>query len=521
MTDYTLTTGDDNFPGTAGPDTFSGPAGGTDTLNGAGGDDTFTIDDDQLGTIDGGTGTDTVGVLHFQLSTSQLSFSNVEILDLTNVPGLSASAAQVNAFSTILVDSSLPEFKVNLEGLSSIILPGEGTLEFFSVDFSTRFISSTLLKVSAHSAGTIKGTGNADELKGGSTTEFTDGFHHTDYGSSLYGLGGDDRLIGSGASDHLDGGTGADFMQGGGGGDGFVVDNVGDVVVAGFEGGTSAGPLYNGIAASISIDLRDTTHFQGVIRVVGLTGTSNINATGNALDNELSGNSGTNILDGGAGNDKLYGGLGDDLYRVDSAADLIFDASAGGGIDRVVASKNYVLNAGARVEWIQTDGSAGAVAINLYGNEFANRIIGNAAVNILSGGTGNDVINGGAGNDALYGGLGNDILAGAQGNDAFFFDTTLNAATNVDQISDFTNAAGNNDVFRLDNAVFAGLPAGVLAANRFHVGAGAHDADDRIIYNQATGDLFFDSNGNAAGGATKFAHLSNHAVLTSADFVVF
>ena len=35
MTDYTLTTGADNFPGTPAADTFSGPAGGTDTLNGA------------------------------------------------------------------------------------------------------------------------------------------------------------------------------------------------------------------------------------------------------------------------------------------------------------------------------------------------------------------------------------------------------------------------------------------------------------------------------------------------------
>ena len=300
------------------------------------------------------------------------------------------------------------------------------------------------------------GTNNADELEGGSTDDISDPWHWRTYGSSLGGGGGNDRLIGGGGSDYLNGGTGADHMEGGYGGDYYYVDNVGDTVVDSAEGSNQTFSIYNRINATISIDLNDTTHFQGTFREVFLQGSSNLNATGNSIDNVLVGNSATNILDGGAGNDKLYGGLGDDLYRVDGAADLIFDASANGGIDRVLASKNYVLNAGARVEWIQTDGSAGAVAINLYGNEFANRIIGNAAVNILSGGAGDDVINGGAGNDALFGGPGNDVLAGSQGNDAFFFDTALSAETNVDRITDFTNAAGNNDVFRLDNAVFAG-----------------------------------------------------------------
>ena len=109
MTDYTLTIGNDNFPGTPAADTFSGPDGGTDTLNGAGGNDTFAIhgikwgiSDGQQGTIDGGSGTDTVVQLEHDIH-DLLTFSNVEILDLTNVSGLGARIAHLTAFSTILV----------------------------------------------------------------------------------------------------------------------------------------------------------------------------------------------------------------------------------------------------------------------------------------------------------------------------------------------------------------------------------------------------------------------------------
>jgi Ca2+-binding RTX toxin-like protein len=141
----------------------------------------------------------------------------------------------------------------------------------------------------------------------------------------------------------------------------------------------------------------------------------------------------------------------------------------------------------------------------------------------LNGGGGKDTLNGGAGNDKLNGGLGNDKLNGSTGNDAFVFNTALNAATNKDTISGFANAAGNNDVIQLDNAIFAKLGGGAahaLNAAFFHNGAAAADANDFIVYNQATGALIYDVNGNAAGGAVQIATISNHALLTAADFVV-
>ena len=59
-----------------------------------------------------------------------------------------------------------------------------------------------------------------------------------------------------------------------------------------------------------------------------------------------------------------------------------------------------------------------------------------------------------------------------------------------------------------------------MAADAFHIGAAAADAEDRIIYNQATGALSYDANGTGAGGLVKFAQLTAGLGLTNADFVI-
>ena len=138
------------------------------------------------------------------------------------------------------------------------------------------------------------------------------------------------------------------------------------------------------------------------------------------------------------------------------------------------------------MEALTTTDNNGMDAINLTGNNSAQDIVGNAGVNVLQGLGGDDYLQGRAGNDTLTGGAGND---------KFLFNTALNAATNVDTITDMTAGV---DIIRLDDAFFAGIGAvGVLDADAFHIGAAAADAEDRIVYNSATGQLFFDSNGNA------------------------
>ena len=101
--------------------------------------------------------------------------------------------------------------------------------------------------------------------------------------------------------------------------------------------------------------------------------------------------------------------------------------------------------------------------------------------------------------------------AGQGGADTFAFTTALGAG-NVDTIVDFDG----DDIIALDNAVFTGLADGALDPNAFVVGTAAHDADDRIIYDNATGNLYFDADGSGTGSAAVlFAMLQNGRVLTA------
>ena len=233
---------------------------------------------------------------------------------------------------------------------------------------------------------------------------------------------------------------------------------------------------------------------------------------GDGDDTILTGNQ-DDLIDGGLNVDTMAGGNGDDTYTVDNTADAVIEM-AGGGNDQVKSSASFVLAAN-----VETLILAGGLAINGTGNASANIIIGNNFANTLNGGLGNDTVNGAIGNDKLFGGAGNDRLTGGLNADVFVFNTALNAAANRDLVTDFSHV---DDTLQLENAIFTKLGAGVHALNPafFHVGAAAADANDYIVYNQGTGVLSYDANGNAAGGAIAFAFLANHAALAANDFLV-
>jgi serralysin len=225
---------------------------------------------------------------------------------------------------------------------------------------------------------------------------------------------------------------------------------------------------------------------------------------GDAGNDLLLGGEGNDTINGGAGSDQMAGGNGNDTYVVDAAADIIEETAAGGS-DRVVSFINFTL--GANLERLDLTGSA----VIGTGNSLNNTMIGSAGANTL---------NGGDGNDAFNSGLGNDTLTGGAGADSFFFATALNSATNVDRITDYSLA----DQFRLDDAIFTGLSAGTLAATAFKtigVAGAVVDADDRIIYDTSTGNLYFDVNGSSAGGAAHIARLTAGLALNAAEFTIF
>ncbi len=109
-------------------------------------------------------------------------------------------------------------------------------------------------------------------------------------------------------------------------------------------------------------------------------------------------------------------------------------------------------------------------------------------------------------------------MTGGLDQDTFVFSSVANTLGNNDKITDFNVA---DDTIKLENGVFGALGApGALAAAKFHIGAHAAAAEDRIIYNKATGALMYDVNGSAAGGETTFAKLTANLALTAADIVV-
>jgi len=70
--------------------------------------------------------------------------------------------------------------------------------------------------------------------------------------------------------------------------------------------------------------------------------------------------------------------------------------------------------------------------------------------------------------------------------------------------------------------VFTTLSVGALTDAAFCLGTAAAAADDRIIYDKASGSLYYDADGSGAGAATLIATVgtSLHAALTAASFEV-
>lgn len=176
--------------------------------------------------------------------------------------------------------------------------------------------------------------------------------------------------------------------------------------------------------------------------------------------------------------------------------------AASEGTDTVNSRQTYTL--GANIENLALTGTG---SINGTGNVLDNVLTGNAGANTLGGGEGNDTLNDGMGNDTLTGGIGSD---------AFAFDNL----TSFDAITDYD--AGNDVILLVSSGAFASLTLGVLSAEAFWEGSAAHDADDRIIYDNATGELYYDADGIGSGSVQiQFATLVGvPAGIVNTEFVV-
>ena len=377
-------------------------------------------------------------------------------------------------------------------------------------------------------------TNGIDEVYGHEGHDWIFGLDGEDF---LFGGAGNDHLFGGGMDDTLIGGGGADDLWGESGIDTASYDDSPAGVTVSLLSGSGSG----GDAAGDELDgienLDGSSHADTLLgdnqdnRLRGFAGNDTLKGYGGAdtlwggIGNDflyglndgdflygeegrdiLHGGDGDDHLSGGPGGDTMYGGSGNDTYIVDNAGNLLVPGdqiteSAGQGDDTVRTSVSWTLTAGADVETLRTTNDLGQGLINLTGNETGNTVVGN---------DGSNVLNGGAGDDTLTG------LGGA---DSFRFDTQLDADTNVDTILFFSV---EDDTILLDDDIFAsGLVANnSVAGSQFVIGAAALDTNHRIIYNDATGAVYYDSDGTGAAAAIQFAWLDPGLALTHFDFLV-
>jgi Ca2+-binding RTX toxin-like protein len=442
--------------GGAGNDILDGN-GGIDTLIGGLGDDTYIVDNsaDVLDAISeaANNGTDTV-----QTNINYILGNNLERLVQTGSDDIEGIG---NALANTIIGNAGDNIIDGMAG-ADVMSGGAGNDTYIVEN------ASDIVTENAGSSGgfdTIESSIDFDLATKGANVEglTLTGVAINGKGNSLNNiLVGNDRnnnLVEESSlsgNDILDGGAGIDTMSGGTGNDKYIVDNSADVVaeVPSISVNSGIDLVEASVSYILSTDVENLT----------LTGTANINGTGNSSDNKIFGNVGNNILvgnsgndslDGGFGRDTLSGGAGDDIFVVDNFRDVVTEA-LNQGTDLVKSSVTHLL--GSNFENLELTGSDD---LNGTGNSLNNFILGNGGTNTLDGGSGDDELDGGGDNDLLIGGLGNDTVDGSTGG----IDTLIGGLGNDTYLVGLPEDVITEDFNQGIDTVFSGAVTYTLSAN--------------------------------------------------------
>jgi trimeric autotransporter adhesin len=458
---------------------------GSDIMTGNGGDDTYTVDatGDVVKENTGG-GNDTVQS-SVTYTLSLFDANNVDVSPEVENLTLTGTAA-INGTGNSLPNNIMGNDANNLiDGkVGSDTMTGKKGNDTYTVDATGDVVTEVLNE----GTDTVQSSANYDLGANGANVEnltLTGAIGHTGTGNDLANIIiGTSNTIVNGfpstttANDTLIGGAGNDTMIGGTGNDTYTVDATLDVVTETSTLATETDTVKSSATYTLSANVEN----------LELTGSGNINGTGNTLNNTIKGNDGINILSGGTGNDAMTGGAADDTYVVDATGDVVTEL-AGGGTDEVQSSVTEILDA--EVEKLTLTGTS---AINGTGNTLANTITGNSAANTLSGGAVP-----GIGGDTMTGGLGDDIYvvdatgdsvteSGSQGTDKVESSINYTLVTNVEKLTLTGTAAINGTGNILNNTILGNTGKNRLSGLEGNDSmTGGKDDDTYVV--DATGDL--------------------------------
>jgi len=462
---------------------------GNDTLNGEAGDDFLSPGVGNY-VVDGGVGFDVLG-FDFATATTAIAIS------YTNSAGTTVGSNTIRNIEAVAVNTG--------SGNDSIIVTATSAP---ATSFGNAFQINGNYISSGAGNDTISSGAGIDLLLGGDGDDAINGGAGNDSGltnfaTSVGGTIGAQRagLFGGAGNDTLNGEAGDDFLSPGVGN--YVVDGGVGFDVLGFDFATATTAIAISYTNSAGTTVGSNT-IRNIEAVAVNTGSGNdsiiVTATsapatsfGNAFQingNYISSGAGNDTISSGAGIDLLLGGDGDDAIN--------------GGAGNDSGLTNFATSVG---------GTIGAQRAGLFG------------------GAGNDTLNGEAGDDFLNGGIGNDILSGGNGSDQFVFDSGVifAASIGVDRITDFTVSA---DRIVLDKTTFTALTTvagSTLNASEFAVvnsainGASlAGSSVARIVFNSATGDLFYNQDGSVSGlgSGGRYATLTGITSLATTSFLV-
>lgn len=476
MADFTLTAGDDLFPGvgidTSGNDAVSGE-GGNDSISAGAGDDVLYggLGDD---TLRGGTGNDV-------LSGGELVYAGVgdDTIEAAEGAVIFAEAGNDRIETTGALNTTvwagIGDDTVRVDVLQSDtaglnILHGQGGIDELSIGVYPDSMAETgIVDITLSLTAGIWRI-NVD----GERVVVADGFENLSWFSTstnlnLQSSGGDDFIGYQALNATIDAGAGNDLV---------VIDRYETGASYTIDGGVGDDMLvayFVDATSGVDMDARGATLALtvGGVSLGAISGFESYDIHGSAFGDVIylgAGNDTINGDSGGQGRDTIGGGAGDD------------------------------------------------------------RIYGGAQADIVTGGVGNDAVYGGLGNDTITGGVGRDWLAGGIGRDVFDFNSigdsgkSLNAKF-IDNIAFFEMVSDvTSDAFRdrIDLSTIDAQAATIGNQAFSYIGSAAFTAEGQVRFAQTGADTLIEINTAGTGDAEMRIYVVGltGALLGAEDFIL-